>query len=594
MQDTTEINTSAAASNHNVTDEETGAKRTTVDRATAALQTSKSTRRDEADFCVDENEDFTDETQRTKSNHHPPESSGSKPDESSFATRPICWEYFKYAYSCALLLLSTILVSAILWTGQTNTSLPGGAAFGIVIVLLAWLAILEGGQGALVGLQPVDPQRFQTTHPRAFQIARLIYTKRQNNNNNLERFLLGRQFLVVGVVFVINLVASASDDASLLSSTMPSWWEKLERLLMQSGLALMLTTVMLVQLTAQINAADCCLDVINNVAMLVTTYASLGMEAVGLLHCVYWVKILLKGNEEDDLLLSEEDTGNEVEKQQPGPLWKRILFWIQVVASTALLGFSLAATLTALIQEKTATSLPPAVAILILVLLLCLVGILEGLQIALFAVVKLPSETREGHKMAATNCSLAFRNFGALLIGRQILVTLCMFIIARITSIQVEDDEDDDSSGGGNIFGVSNATQEFFNTGLLGAMITTILASLVWRIVASSFPLAFLSNPVVFVLLHVCLALEQSGICSASWLLARLCQKVAGLQSDDVYLGAASSASSKPSHDENANDPTTVTMVSTTMKKSAATLEDVESLTFESDVVEARAAFPLG
>jgi hypothetical protein len=50
--------------------------------------------------------------------------------------------------------------------------------------------------------------------------------------------------------------------------------------------------------------------------------------------------------------------------------------------------------------------------------------------------------------------------------------------------------------------------QESFNLGFLGAIITTILASTAWQLVAGAFPIAFLSNPLVLVLLRIALAIE--------------------------------------------------------------------------------------
>ena len=111
-------------------------------------------------------------------------------------------------------------------------------------------------------------------------------------------------------------------------------------------------------------------------------------------------------------------------------------------------------------------------------------------------------------------------------------VTLCTFFIARITTINV-----DTQSGEGNIFGVSDGAQAFFNTGLLGAIITTIVGSLAWRIIAASFPLPFLGNPVIYIILRLCLLIEASGICSAAWLLALINRQIFGYQDDQVYIG---------------------------------------------------------
>jgi hypothetical protein len=125
------------------------------------------------------------------------------------------------------------------------------------------------------------------------------------------------------------------------------------------------------------------------------------------------------------------------------------------------------------------------------------------------------------------------------MIGRQVCVTLCWFVAARVTTLNVE------VGTGENIFGVSDGVQTFLNTGLLGAVLTTILASISWQLVASAFPIAFLSNPVVFVFLRLCLWLEATGICSGSWVIAWVHAKLAGFQRDEVYIGTPEERAAK-------------------------------------------------
>jgi Silicon transporter len=64
-----------------------------------------------------------------------------------------------------------------------------------------------------------------------------------------------------------------------------------------------------------------------------------------------------------------------------------------------------------------------------------------------------------------------------------------------------------------NIFGVSDGIQALFDTGLLGALITTVVASITWQLVASAFPMAFLSTPITYVFMRFCLLLEWTGLC---------------------------------------------------------------------------------
>jgi hypothetical protein len=143
----------------------------------------------------------------------------------------------------------------------------------------------------------------------------------------------------------------------------------------------------------------------------------------------------------------------------------------------------------------------------------------------------MPDDYFANHKIAKANRDIAFRgkNLQAILIGRQICVTTGVFMIARITTPDCRDGE--------TIFGVPQGVQIFFCTGLLGAFITTIVASLAWRIVAASFPLEFLSNPLTYHAIRLCLLLENSGICSASQLFALYHKAVSGFRFDEVYLG---------------------------------------------------------
>ena len=196
--------------------------------------------------------------------------------------------------------------------------------------------------------------------------------------------------------------------------------------------------------------------------------------------------------------------------------------------------------------------LPNGVSVILFIILVCCVGLLEGMQIAFFWAAKLKADQRGDHPMAKRVCNCLFKgegkNLPGFMVGRQMCVTLCFFIIARVTTINVGEGEE-------NIFGVNDTFQNFFNTGFLGAIITTILGSISWQLVASAFPIAFLSNPIVYIFLQFCLFLEFVGICSAAWLLAMIQKKVMGLEYDEVYIGTPEEREAKAMGDDaNAQD----------------------------------------
>jgi hypothetical protein len=118
-----------------------------------------------------------------------------------------------------------------------------------------------------------------------------------------------------------------------------------------------------------------------------------------------------------------------------------------------------------------------------------------------------------------------------------------MFVVARVTTIEIEDGEE-------NIFGVPNGLQEFFNFGFLGAIFLTIAGSISWQLVASAFPLQFLANPLVYFFLRICLALEYTGLCQGAWVLAALHKKIAGFKRDEVYIGTAEERRAKNMGDD--------------------------------------------
>merc|ERR1712085_113021 len=248
--------------------------------------------------------------------------------------------------------------------------------------------------------------------------------------------------------------------------------------------------------------------------------------------------------------------GKPVESNEPPKEgFTLVFFWGRVLFSSAVLCFGLAVTIEALYRGKTSAwdSLPETVSLILFFVLMGCVGLLEGMQIAFFAVSKLPKSERGTSPMALRTCECLFKNGGknlpGFMCGRQMTVTLCFFVIARVTTINIVIGEDE------NIFGVSDWVQSMLNLGFMGAITTTILGSIAWQLVASSFPIAFLSNPIVFCFLQAALFLEATGICAAAWFFAVLQRKAMGYQLDEVFVGTPEERSAKGhADDEHATD----------------------------------------
>merc|ERR1711915_807622 len=298
------------------------------------------------------------------------------------------------------------------------------------------------------------------------------------------------------------------------------------------------------QLNTQVNASHCMLDYIDNYFAVFTLWVAMAIEFSGLLHASYLVQILVG-----------LAAGKPVEsKEDPKTGFTLIFFWARILMSLAILAFCIAVTMEALFTNITTMweGVPPGVAVVIFFILMCVVGMLEGMQIAFFAVAKITKEERGSNFFALKTCNFLYsgdgNNLPGFMVGRQLCVVSCMFFVARVTSVRL-------AEGDPNVFGISDGFQSFLGLGFLGALITTILGSISWQLVASAFPIAFLSNPLTYILLRICLFLESTGLCQGAWVLAAIHKKIAGFQRDEVYIGTAEERAAKEMGDDTAHLP---------------------------------------
>ena len=264
---------------------------------------------------------------------------------------------------------------------------------------------MEGGQGCLVGLKPLESTMYRETHPISYKCCTIAH-----RTTNLERFIVGRQFLVVLVIFLINMMGEAQPGADPL----PGMPGIINTIFLGNSLALILTVIDIAQLPAQVTAASSMLDFIQSYIFLGTTYISLAIEFSGLLHAVYLVQYGFeaiagtnKKNDDDDktkkkkqkkkkkkknLSSTHHNTVDDIDdeyQEQENPnessntIMTQLFFWGRVVMSTGFLCFAFAVTLTAIIQGNSGMweGVPAWASIIIFFILLCVVGLMEGMQV---------------------------------------------------------------------------------------------------------------------------------------------------------------------------------------------------------------------
>jgi len=264
------------------------------------------------------------------------------------------------------------------------------------------------------------------------------------------------------------------------------------------------------------------------------------VEFVGIVHSSYAIQLAIG-----------QMAGKPIQSREPPKEGFTLLFfWARVIFSFALLGFSLVVTIAALLAGKTTMweGVPVIVSLILFFFLMAVVGMLEGMQIAFFYVAKLSEAERGTSSWANRTCNLLYNkrnglNLPGFMIGRQLCVVSCFFIVARVTTQDIAEGED-------NVMGLPDPIQNFLKLGFQGALITTILASITWQLVAGAFPVAFLSTPITYILLVICLCLEGTGICNGAWVLGAIFKKVFGYQLDEVYIGTPEERAARGNKDD--------------------------------------------
>jgi hypothetical protein len=268
---------------------------------------------------------------------------------------------FRDVYSTILLIFCTVIMMSVIFSENTRVASnlhPLVAFFGLWLGLI-WLSMVEGGQASLVGLPPVDMDLYKDSHPTTHKIMQVV-----NKGDNLDRYLMGRQFMVLALVFVENLCGDPLDkEAQVLG--MPVI---INKIFLNTGLALFFMTAMIGKISAQVNASRCMLDYANNYFAYFTFQVARVIEASGLLHCCYPVQIFFAWAAGQPLVSNEAPrTGTQ-----------NLFFWGRVLLSLAILVFAYAVTLFALFNGQTTMweGVPNGVAVVLLLIFMAVVGIL--------------------------------------------------------------------------------------------------------------------------------------------------------------------------------------------------------------------------
>ena len=110
---------------------------------------------------------------------------------------------------------------------------------------------------------------------------------------------------------------------------------------------------------------------------------------------------------------------------------------------------------------------------------------------------------------------------------------MLMILLARVTSFKP----------GQDVLGFHRwAVAAFLETGILGAIFVVNVGQLSFRMLASSFPVIFVNNYIMYALLEIALAVEATGVFNACWPLSWAVGKLLGLKEDPELPSKAAAA----------------------------------------------------
>jgi len=458
----------------------------------------------------------------------------------------LAWRKLSYYWSSALLFFGLIVMVhgiGMQWNNPPWEHEDSHPAFEIVLlfIMLSWIALLEGCQISIVGLQGIDMEPYKHTHPRAYRCCKVVH-----KGANVERFLVGRQFLLLFNGFLASKVSGSRSKTYHMGDW--EWDDWAVQFFWSNSALLMVVIIALCQLPTQLVAADKMLGFFNLPFghYYTVVIPCLFVEAIGLTHSTYILKDFLRWI-----------TGMDTSEEDPKKAMKKdFLHYAKCTLSVCAVIFSGVFLVKGLALQQTGASdgagwrkLPGWATILVTLFFLFIMACAEGVQVSALALARTPLSTiKATSPKAHAICTLLFtgRNMQAFLIGRQTLVAMMMVLLGRATGyagsegqlVSGEEPSDDDWGMG------TGFNKWMLQTGFVGAIFVVNVAQLATQVTASIFPIAFINNHFLYYILKVMLFIEASGVVNACWPLSWLLSWSFSLQKDPFDDDSGSQATS--------------------------------------------------
>jgi hypothetical protein len=422
-------------------------------------------------------------------------------DESSEKTPlMILSNYFKYIYSSGLTMTYLTYIMWGIWTNQAVLPAVPVANFIIFVFCLTLVFYLEGLQVAILAVEHNDPEQKKNSHPRAYELI-----KKVRHANNVDRFLVGRQFFTI---FVMTLIAQVTSFPDISTLGIPSavWF-----IFVRTGFpgALVVTTIGSLQ--PQLLAAKDPWQFLNMYGCNATMALCYGLEFTGV--CTHFAWLLIYICKATVFQTEVKSKATEIPEEEKFVYY--LTEGLKYVVSTGVVLTYLSLLMWGIWTGQAVLPVPGVVAFICF----CCAGVflahLEGLQVAMLVAEgqdHAPYSGSHPRGFKLMQLALTEKNVRRFLIGRQFLVIFVVFLINQCTIFP-------DISH----LGVNEGAWFFFvSLGFPTAINILCLFQLPAQILGNTDPYMFMDRYGPTLTLYICLFVEWTGLAHFSWVVSAI------------------------------------------------------------------------
>lgn len=427
------------------------------------------------------------------------EAAGSTDQVDKYSTPPqktpldIFFTYLKYIVSSGLTLTYVVYILWGIWTNQAVLPGPPIAHFLIFLFCMTLVAYLEGLQVAILAVEHTDPEKYRETHPRAYELITSV-----KRGNNVEKFLVGRQFFTV---FVMTLMAQVTSFPNISSLGIPPviWF-----IFIQTGLpgAMVVTTIGSLQ--PQLLAAKDPWKFMNLYGSCATLYLCYGLEFTGICTHFAWMLITILRN---TVFITDQKPKKH---QREVTLQSQLIEAAKYVVSTCVILTYMTYLMWGIWTGQAVLPVPHIAVFIVFCCCILFLAHLEGLQVAiLVAEAKDPEPYAQSYPRAYSLMKRATyeKNVRRFLIGRQFFVIFVVFLINQCTIFPEI-----------SKLGINNGVWfVFVQLGFPTALNILCFAQLPAQLLGNQDPWLFMNRYGPRFTLEVCLFTEMTGLAHFSW-----------------------------------------------------------------------------